>query len=334
MAVRLFGRKSRPRVYVTRTLPGDALDRLREQAEVEVWPQEPPPSRDELARALTTAEGLLCLLTDNIDAGLIDGAPRLRALSTMSVGYDHIDVEACTRRRIAVGYTPGVLTEATADLAFALLLAAARRLPEGERAVREGRWSAWHPSFLLGRDVYGATLGIVGLGQIGTAVARRARGFEMRVLYTGHAPQPPKEAVLGVEFRSFEELLAQSDFVSVHVPLAPETRHMFNDAAFARMKPTGFFVNTARGAVVDEAALVRALKARKIAGAGLDVFEHEPKVAAELKKMKNVVLNPHLGSATVEVREEMANIVVDNIEALIAGRTPPNCVNPQVLAKS
>jgi len=330
MATRLFGRKSLPRVYVTRTLPGDALDRLREQAEVDLWPQDLPPSRDELARSLATAEGLLCLLTDNIDAGLIEGAPRLRVVSTMSVGYDHIDIEACTRRRIVVGYTPGVLTEATADLAFALLLAAARRLPEGERVVREGRWTAWHPSFLLGRDVHGATLGIVGLGQIGTAVARRARGFEMRVLYTERDRQPSAEAILGAEYRSFEDLLAESDFVSVHVPLTPETRHMFNDAAFARMKPTAVFVNTARGAIVDEPALQRALESGRIAGAAIDVAETEPLSKNDpLLRLPNLLVTPHIGSASVAARERMASLAVDNLLAALAGRRPAHCVNPE-----
>jgi glyoxylate reductase len=333
MAVRLpFGRKSRPRVYVTRQLPGDALDRLRERAQVEVWPKELPPSRDELARALTTAEGLLCLLTDSIDASLLEGAPHLRAVSTMAVGYDHIDVEACTRRGIVVTNTPGVLTEATADLAFALLLAAARRLSEGERAVREGRWTAWHPSFLLGRDVHGATLGIVGLGQIGMAVARRARGFDMRVLYFSRTRRPEAEAELAIEYRSFESLLEESDFVSVHVPLTAQTRHMFNDDAFQRMKPSAIFVNTARGAVVDEAALQRALESGRIGGAAIDVTEAEPISKNDpLLRLPNLLVTPHIGSASIAARGNMAAMAVDNLLAALEGRRPAQCVNPEAL---
>jgi glyoxylate reductase len=333
MAVRLpFGRKSRPRVYVTRQLPGDALDRLGERAQVEVWPQELPPSREELARALTTAEGLLCLLTDNIDASLLEGAPHLRVVSTMAVGYDHIDVEACTRRGIVVTNTPGVLTDATADLAFALLLAAARRLSEGERAVREGRWTAWHPSFLLGRDVHGATLGIVGLGQIGMAVARRGRGFAMRMLYCSRTRRPEAEAELGVEYRSFERLLEESDFVSVHVPLTPETRHMFNDDAFQRMKPMAIFINTARGAVVDEAALQRALESGRIGGGAIDVTEVEPLSKNDpLLRLPNLLVTPHIGSASVATRANMAAMAVDNLLAALEGRRPAQCVNPEAL---
>ncbi len=336
MAVRLpFGRKSHPRVYVTRQLPGDALDHLRQRAEVEVWPQELPPAREELIRALTTAEGLLCLLTDNIDAGLLEGAQRLRVVSTMAAGYDHIDVEACTRRGIVVTNTPGVLTEATADFAFALLLAAARRLPEGERAVREGRWSTWHPSFLLGRDVHGATLGIVGLGEIGRAVARRARGFEMRVVYHGRTRQPEAEAELGVVPRGFEDLLAEADFISVHVPLTPQTRHMFNAAAFQRMKPTAVFVNTARGAIVDQVALQRALESGRIAGAAIDVTEVEPLSKNDpLLRLPNLLVTPHIGSASVAARARMAAMAVDNLLAALEGRRPPQCVNPEVLTRS
>jgi glyoxylate reductase len=333
VSVRLpFGKKPKPRVYVTRQLPGNAVDRLRERAQVDLWPQELPPSREELASALTTAEGLLCLLTDNIDAALIEGAPHLRVVSTMAVGFDHIDVEACTQRGIVVTNTPGVLTEATADLAFALLLAAARRLTEGDRAVREGRWTSWHPSFLLGRDVHGATLGIVGLGQIGAAVARRARGFDMRVLYHNPTRRPDVEPELGVEYRSFEELLEQADFVSVHVPLRPQTRHMFNDDAFARMKPAAIFVNTSRGAVVDEAALHRALESGRIGGAAIDVTEVEPLAKHDpLLRLPNLIVTPHIGSASVATREKMASLAVDNLLAVLDGRRPAHCVNPEVL---
>jgi len=329
-----FGRRSLPRVYVTRQLPGDALDRLRGDAEVEVWDGEEPPPRDELLRGIGDAEGLLCLLTDNIDAGLLDAAPRLRVISTMAVGYDHIDVEAATGRGVAVCHTPGVLTETTADFAFALLLAAARRVPEGERTVREGRWSTWHPSFLVGYDVGGATLGIVGLGQIGQAVARRARGFEMRILYHSRNPNPEAEREVGCTYASFEEVLSLSDFVTVHVPLTPETRHLFNEAAFQRMKPTSVFVNTSRGAVVDEAALHHALASHQIAAAAIDVTETEPLSSQDpLLRLPNLLVTPHIASASVATRGRMAGLAVDDLLAVLGGRQPAHCVNQQVLAE-
>ena len=330
--IRLPGRRSRPRVYVTRQLPGDALDRLREQAQVDIWGDDLPPPRDELLAALAEAEGLICLLTDNIDAGLLQEAPNLRAISTMAVGYDHIDIEAATANGVLVTHTPGVLTETTADFAFALLLSAARRLPEGERAVREGRWSSWSPSFLLGRDVHGATLGIVGLGEIGLAVARRARGFGMRVLYHSLTRKPAAEEELGCVYVGFDELLDESDFVSVHLPLTPETRHLFGNAAFERMKTTAIFVNTARGAVVDEAALMRALESQAIAGAAVDVAEVEPLPRHDpLLRLPNLLATPHIASASVATRSRMAEMAVDNLLSALAGETPAHCVNPQII---
>ncbi len=330
--IRLPGRRSRPRVYVTRQLPGDAIDRLREQAQIDIWGGDLPPPRDELLQALAEAEGLICLLTDNIDAGLLAEAPNLRAVSTMAVGYDHIDVEAATANGVLVTHTPGVLTETTADFTFALLLSAARRLPEGERAVREGRWSSWNPSFLLGRDVHGATLGIVGLGEIGLAVVRRARGFGMRVLYHSRTRKPAAEEELGCVYVSFDELLGESDFVSVHLPLTPETRHLFDDAAFERMKTTAIFVNTARGAVVDEAALMRALDSKVIAGAAVDVAEEEPLPRHDpLLRLPNLLATPHIASASVATRSRMAEMAVDNLLSALAGETPAHCVNPQII---
>jgi glyoxylate reductase len=324
--------KERPRVFVTRKLPGDALDRLRDETDAEVWPDDLPPPRDRLLEAVAGAEGLLCLLTDNIDAGVLEATLRLRVISTMAVGYDHIDVDEATARGVIVTNTPGVLTETTADFAFALLLAAARRVVEGERAVREGGWQTWHPSFLLGRDVHRATLGIVGLGAIGQAVARRARGFDMRVLYHSRERKPDVERELGLTYERFDDLLEQSDFVSVHVPLTPDTRHLFDARAFERMKATAVFINTARGAIVDEAALLRALESHTIAGAAIDVAEMEPVPPHDpLLRVPNLIVTPHIASASVATRARMADMAVENLLAGLAGRRPPNCVNPAVL---
>lgn len=329
-----FGQKSRPRVYVTRDLPGDAIERLRAHADVDVWRQDTPPPREEIVRAVANVDALLCLLTDNIDAGVIDAAPQLRIVSTMAVGYDHIDVAACSRKGILVTNTPGVLTETTADFAFALLLAAARRLPEADRAVREGHWSTWHPSFLLGQDVSGATLGIVGLGAIGAAVARRARGFDMRVLYNNRT-QRTDDVDLGVTFAPFEKLLAESDFVSVHVPLTTETRHMFDSDAFNRMKPAAIFINTARGSVVDETALLRALESQRIAAAAIDVAEVEPLPKHDpLLRMPNLLVTPHIASASVATRQRMARMAVDTIIEALEGKTPEHCVNVDAVRAS
>jgi glyoxylate reductase len=334
MASSSTSERSVPRVFVTRLLPGDALERLGGQTELGVWREKQPPPREALLEAVRDIDGLLCLLTDDIDAELLEAAPRLRIVSTMAVGYDHIDVGEATRRGVVVTNTPGVLTETTADLAFALLLAAARRLPEGDRAVREGRWTTWHPSFLLGRDVHGATLGIVGLGKIGEAMTRRAQGFRMKVLYHDSAPRPDVEKELGVAYAGFEDLLAESDFVTVHVPLTPETRHLFNDAAFGRMKPTAVFVNTSRGPVVDESALKRALESGQIAAAGIDVTEEEPLPKDDpLLRLSNLLVMPHIGSASVATRARMAEMAVENLLAGLAGERPPQCVNPEVLAR-
>ena len=278
------------------------------------------------------ADGLICLLTDNIDAGLLDAAEHLRVVSTMAVGYDHIDVAAATERKIIVTNTPGVLTETTADLTFALLLSAARRLPESQRAIRDGHWKSWSPTFLLGHDVYGATLGIVGFGAIGQAVARRARGFDMRVLYNSRTARPELETELGCTYVAFDELLEQSDFVTVHVPLTPETRHMFDTAAFQRMKTTAIFINTARGSVVVEADLQRALESKTIAAAAIDVAESEPMAEHDpLLQLPNLLVTPHIGSASVRTRARMADMAVDNLLAALDGRPPDHCVNPQVL---
>jgi glyoxylate reductase len=301
------------RCFVTRELPGGALARLAAEHKVDVWPARTPPPPEVLRERVAETEGLLCLLTDRVDRALLDAAPRLRAVSNLAVGADNVDVDAAAERGIPVGYTPGVLTETTADLAFALLLAVARRLPEGERAVRAGEWLTWEPGWLLGRDVHGATLAVIGAGRIGEAVARRAEGgFGMTVLRVGRAGDPGPA-------------LARADFVSLHVPLSDETRGLVDAAFLAAMKPTAYLVNTARGAIVDQDALARALRDGRIAGAALDVTDPEPLPPARpLLDAPNLLVLPHLGSATHATRECMADLAVDNLLAGLAGNPLPH----------
>jgi glyoxylate reductase len=325
----------RPRIFVTQPVAQSAVDRLRKVARVKVHPDA---SRIIGKRALIAAarecDVLFCLLHDHIDRAVIAANPKLRHIAAQSISPSNIDVAEATARRIPVTVVPPVTTEATADLNFALMLAVARRITEGDSLVRAGRFPGAQSRHLLGAFVWGKTIGLIGGGGlIGKAVARRAHGFSMRVLYWTPRRKPDRdERHAGLTYVPLEDLLKESDFVSLHSPLNAQTHHQIGARELGLMKKTAFLINTARGAIVDESALVRALKDRKIAGAGLDVFEHEPRVHPELKKMRNVVLAPHVGSATVEVREQMANIVVDNILALMEGRRPPNCVNPEVLA--
>jgi glyoxylate reductase len=308
------------RCFVTRELPGRALDRLRVAHEVEVWPERVPPPRAELERGAAAAEGLLSLLTDSVDAELIAAAPRLLAISNYAVGTDNVDLDAATARGIPVGNTPDVLTDSTADLAVALMLAGARRLAEGERSVRAGEWRTWEPARMLGRDLNRATVGIVGAGRIGRTVARRLEGFECRVMLAGRGDR----AALGT-------LLRESDFVTIHCPLTPETRGLIGAAELGAMKPTAWLVNTARGPIVDHAALERALREGRIAGAALDVTDPEPLPADHpLLTAPNLLVVPHIGSATHRTREAMAEIAVDNLLAALAGEPMPHCVNPEV----
>lgn len=323
---------SQARIYVTRRLPDAALALLRSQADVTLWPtDEVPPPREELLGQIRDKDGLLCLLTDLIDTAVLDAAPRLRVVSNYAVGFDNIDVAAATERGIAVTNTPGVLTETTADFAFALMLSAARRVVEADRYTRAGKWRSWEPMLLLGQDLYGATLGLVGLGRIGAAVARRARGFDMSILYHDVIRREGLESELGLRYAPLEEVLRQADFVSVHVPLTPRTRHLIGEAQLRVMKQTAILVNTARGAIVDTSALYRALVEGWIGGAGLDVFEVEP-VSPDhpLLAVECAVLAPHIASASVATRTKMALIAADNLLRTLAGSPPPDLVNAEV----
>jgi glyoxylate reductase len=325
----------RPRVFITQPVAASAIARLQSLADVE-WNRDALHilTRDELTAAVREHDILFCLLSDRVDAAVIAASPSLRMIATMKITPSDVDVAAASARRIPVTVVPPLVTEATADLHFAILLAVARRVVEGDKLVRTGVFPGAQSMHLMGAGVWGKTIGLVGGGgRIGRAVARRARGFSMRTLYWG--PRRIAEAderELDLAYVPLDRMLAESDFVSVHAPLKPETVHLIGSRELALMKPTAFLVNTARGPIVDERALVKALEGRRIAGAALDVFEREPQVEQALLSMSNVVLTPHLGSAVTEVREAMANIVVDNIAAVVAGRRPPNCWNPEIYA--
>lgn len=318
------------KVFVTHQLPGDRVQDLALVCELNVWKGPGLLSPSGLRAELGGAQGLLCMLTDRIDKSLLDSLPDLAFVSSMSVGVDHIDVQAMSERGIPVGNTPGVLVDTTADTAFALLLAAARRVAEADRFLRRGQWTddnAWAPDFFTGKEVSGATLGIIGLGDIGQAVARRAAGFGMRVLAWNRSPR----SVPGVASVGLDELLQCSDFVSVHVALTSQTRNLLDAGRIAMMKPGAVLVNTARGGIVDERALAVALASGGLSAAGIDVFEREPvPVDNPLLSLPNVVATPHIGSATTQTRARMANMAVDNIIAALAGRAMPCCVNPEV----
>jgi len=321
----------KPKIFLTRELPPESMRILSEAAELTYNQEDRVLSKQEIIRGVRDADGLLCLLTDSIDEDILEAAPNLKVVANFAVGFNNIDVAAATRRRIPVTNTPGVLTDSTADMAWALLMDAARRLSEGDRLVRTRQWTGWGPLQLLGADITGATLGIIGLGRIGQALARRARGFEMRVCYWNRTRlSEQEERELGVQYCSMDTLLGESDFLSLHVALNDETHHLIGASELGRMKPNAILINTARGPIVDEAALVEALKTGVIAAAGLDVYEREPILERELYDLENVVLAPHLGSATIGTRTKMGNMAVENCLLACQGQRPINLVNGEV----
>jgi len=322
---------SQPKIFITRIIPDRGLHLIREHFQPDVWLHDLPPQRDELIGRARGVDGLLCLLTEKIDGGLMDAiGPQLRVISNMAVGVDNIDVAAATARRIPVGNTPGVLTDATADQAFALMLAAARRIVVADKFLRAGKWVTWSPSLLLGADMVGATLGIVGFGRIGQAVAKRAQGFDLRVIFHDPIANP----VYGALPVDLDTLLRESDFVSIHVPLNSETRHLVNAEFLAKMKPNAVLVNTARGGILDQAALYESLKTNRIFAAALDVTDPEPlPMDSPLLELENCIIVPHLGSASRRTRELMSLLAAENLIAGIRGERLPNCVNPEVYNK-
>lgn len=323
---------SRPRAFSTRPLFPSVRAILDQQFEMEYWNERDHISRADLLKKVAGKEALICLIPQKVNEELLAAAPDLRIVATVSVGYDHIDVPACTRRKVLVTNTPGVLDDTTADFAWTLLMAISRRLVEGDSWARSGTWPGWDLDQLCGGDVSGKTLGIIGFGRIGQRVAQRACGFQMRVIYNSRTRASLEvEKELKAEFRDPDRLLREADFVTLHVPLNAETRHLISKDAFEKMKRTTFLINTTRGPVVDESALVEALESRKIAGAALDVYEHEPNIHPGLLSRRDVILAPHLGSATVETRTKMAMMAAQNAVALFDGRRPPNALNAEAL---
>ena len=316
----------KPKLFITRYIPEEAIKRLEEVFEVEIFPENRAITHEELKEKVKDIDALICLLTDNIDHEIIEAASNLKCISVYAVGYNNIDVETATKHSIVICNTPGVLTETTADLAWALIMSCARRIVEADRFVREGKFQGWEPMLMLGNDIFGKTLGIIGMGRIGRAVAHRALGFDMKVIY--YDPQVDPES-LPSDYVSVDltTLCQNSDFISIHTPLTPETRHLIGEKEFNLMKPTAILINTARGPIIDEQTLISALKEHKIAGAGLDVYENEPVIPEELIKLSNVILLPHIGSASYETRTKMALLAAENAIAVIEGKNPPARVN-------
>ncbi|HNU97114.1 MAG TPA: D-glycerate dehydrogenase [Candidatus Syntrophosphaera thermopropionivorans] len=316
----------KPKLFITRYIPEEAIKRLEEVFEVEIFPENRAITHEELKEKVKDIDALICLLTDNIDHEIIEAASNLKCISVYAVGYNNIDVETATKHGIVICNTPGVLTETTADLAWALIMSCARRIVEADCFVREGKFQGWEPMLMLGNDIFGKTLGIIGMGRIGRAVANRALGFDMKVIY--YDPQVDPES-LPSDYVSVDltTLCQNSDFISIHTPLTPETRHLIGEKEFNLMKPTAILINTARGPIIDEQTLISALKEHKIAGAGLDVYENEPVIPEELIKLSNVILLPHIGSASYETRTKMALLAAENAIAVIEGKNPPARVN-------
>ena len=321
------------KIFVTRKIPEPGLKLLKKHHEIELNPHDRVLTKEEIIQGLKDKDGLLCLLTDPIDEEVINSEPKLKIIASYAVGYNNIDVEAATKRGIPVSNTPGVLTNATAEMAWALLFSVSRRIVEADKFTRAGKFKGWGPMLLHGQDITGKTLGVVGTGRIGTSFALKSKGFDMKVLYVDEKRNDLLEKELKAEKVDFETLLKESDFISLHVPLIPDTHHLIGEKQLKMMKKTAVLINTSRGPVVDEQALIRALKEKWIFGAGLDVYEHEPEINDELKKLDNIVLQPHSASATFETRAKMAVMAAENMIAGLKGEIPPNCVNKEVFKK-
>ncbi len=325
---------TKPRVYVTRQIPESGIQLLAKQCEVEVNPHDRALTRKELLLQVRNRHAVLCMLTDKIDAEVLEAAgPQVKIIANYAVGFDNIDIPAASARGVLVSNTPDVLTDATADMAWALLCAVARRVAEGDRYTRAGEFTAWKPLMMLGLEITGKTIGVIGAGRIGQAFAHRARGFKPKLLYTANSPKPDFEAQTGATFADRETILREADFVSLHLPLTPATRHFIGERELNLMKVTAILINTSRGPVLDEKALVKALREKRLWGAGLDVFEREPDLEPGLSELANVVITPHLGSATIETRDKMGNLAAENILAALAGLKPPTCLNPEAAKK-
>jgi glyoxylate reductase len=318
------------KVYITRQIPQPGIDLLKEHFEVDVSPHDRPLTREEFLNAITDMDGVLCLLTEKIDAEVFDAAPKVRGFANYAVGYDNLDVAEATARKIPLSNTPGVLTDATAEMAWALLFAAARRVVESDTITRSGNWPGWGPLQFIGGDVTGKTLGIVGAGRIGTAFALKSSGFSMKVLYSDSIENKVLEDKLGAKKTDLNTLVSESDFISIHCPLLSETIHLFDTDVFKRMKKSAYLINTARGPIVNEADLVNALREGEIAGAGIDVYEKEPKMTPGLNELDNIVITPHIASATVSSRTGMALLAARNLIAMIEGKKPETCINPEI----
>ena len=321
---------SKPKVLVTREIPSPGIELLKTECDVEINPEDRALTREELLKGVVNKDAVLCLLTDRIDGEFFDAAPELKGVANYAVGFDNMDVPEATKRGIPLSNTPDVLTEATAEMAWALLFSVARRIVESDMFLRSGEWDGWGPLQYVGRAVSGKTLGIVGPGRIGSSMALMSKGFNMKVLYSGNRKNPLLDNELGAEFVPFTKLVRESDFISLHVPFWAETKHMFSASVFKDMKKSSIIINTARGAVIKEDDLLEALTTGEIAGAGLDVYEFEPAVTEKLKILNNVVLTPHTGSGTIKSREAMSIMAAENILAMLKGEKSRQCINPEI----